>query len=87
MIASEKAGMQAAGQMGTGAAMPIWFAALIGAHCEALVNGQPRTVRWNCVSGQAQYTNFGTDAEVIQPLGVLLQGALIALFVSNHWAG
>jgi hypothetical protein len=53
---------------------PIWFSALIGAHCQALSNGEPHTVRWNCVSGRAHYTNFGPDPEVIQPLGIRLQG-------------
>ena len=55
-------------------AVPIWFAALVGARCQALVNGQPRTVRWICVSGRAQYTNFGPDTAVIQPLGIRLNG-------------
>ena len=63
-----------AGVQQPGAAVPIWFAALIGAHCQALVDGQPQTVQWNCVSGRAQYTNFGPDTVVIQPLGVCLHG-------------
>ena len=55
-------------------ALPVWFAALINAHCQALMNGTPRTVRWSCVSGRAQYTNFGPDAELIQPFGIRLHG-------------
>ena len=55
-------------------AVPIWFAALVGACCQALVNGKRHTVRWNCVSGRAQYTNFGPDTAVIQPLGIRLNG-------------
>jgi hypothetical protein len=55
-------------------AVPIWFAALIGAHCKALVNGHPHAVCWNRVSGRAQYTNFGPDMELIEPLGIRLYG-------------
>ena len=64
----------AAGVQAPSEAVPIWFAALIGAHCQALVNGRPRTVRWNCVSGRAHYTNFGPETETIQPLDIRLQG-------------
>ena len=42
--------------------------------CQAQAGGQSQTVQWNCVSGRAQYTNFGPDTVVIQPLGVRLHG-------------
>ena len=54
--------------------LPIWLAALVASRCEANRNGTSRTVNWNCVSGRAVYTNDGAEAEMIQPLGVRLQG-------------
>ncbi len=54
--------------------LPIWLAALIASRCEANRNGTMRAVNWNCISGRAVYTNDGADPELIQPLGVRLQG-------------
>ena len=61
-------------QRPAGDPLPIWLAALAAAHCQANGNGADHAVRWSCVSGRAQYTNAGADAELIQPLGVRLQG-------------
>jgi hypothetical protein len=61
-------------QRPAGDALPIWLAALAAARCQANQNGEDHAVRWSCVSGRAQYTNAGADAELIQPLGVRLQG-------------
>ena len=63
-----------AGPAGTERRSTDLVSALIGAHCKALVNGQPHAVSWNCVSGRAQYTNFGPDMELIEPLGISLHG-------------
>ncbi len=57
-----------------GAAVPIWLAALAASRCRATGNGEKRAVRWCCISGRALYTNGGADTELIQPLGVRLQG-------------
>ncbi len=54
--------------------LPIWLAALAAARCQVNRNGKDHAVRWSCVSGRALYTNAGADAELIQPLGVRLQG-------------
>ena len=54
--------------------LPIWLAALAAARCRVHRNGKDHAVRWSCVSGRALYTNAGADAELIQPLGVRLQG-------------
>jgi len=54
--------------------MPIWFAALMASRCQVEINGENHTVRWNCIAGRALYTNQGTAAERIEPLGVQLQG-------------
>lgn len=54
--------------------VPIWFAALMATQCQAKANGEDRDVRWDCVSGRAVYTNRGPEMEVIEPLGVCLQG-------------
>jgi hypothetical protein len=54
--------------------MPIWFAALMATRCQATVNGEDHVVRWDCIAGRALYTNQGTAAERIEPLGVQLQG-------------
>jgi hypothetical protein len=61
-------------QRPAGDPLPIWLAALAAARCQANRNGEDHAVRWSCVSGRAQYTNAGADAELIQPLGVRLQG-------------
>jgi len=53
---------------------PIWFAALMASDCQASARGFGHAVRWDCVSGRAVYTNCGSEAETIQPLGVQLQG-------------
>lgn len=54
--------------------VPIWLAALLAGGCRALVNGQDHTVRWDCDSGRAIYTNSSTEAEWIEPLNVCVQG-------------
>lgn len=54
--------------------IPVWLAALIAARCQAMANGEERTVRWNHVRGRALYTNAGADTELIQPFGVRLEG-------------
>jgi len=54
--------------------LPIWLAALAAARCQANKDGEDHAVRWSCISGRALYTNAGADAELIQPLGVRLQG-------------
>jgi len=61
-------------QQPVGDPLPIWLAALAAASCQVNRNGEDHAVRWICVSGKALYTNAGADAEVIQPLGVRLQG-------------
>ena len=61
-------------QRPAGDPLPIWLAALAAARCQANGNGEDHAVRWSCVSGRALYTNAGADAELIQPLGVRLQG-------------
>ncbi len=53
--------------------VPIWLAALIAISCRASANGEGHPVSWTCISGRAYYTNPGTDAETIQPLGVRLE--------------
>jgi len=54
--------------------LPIWLAALVEARCQVIRDGEDHAVRWSCVSGRAQYTNAGADAELIRPLGVQLEG-------------
>jgi hypothetical protein len=54
--------------------LPIWLSALVAGRCWVNRNGEDRAVRWNCGSGRALYTNAGADSELIQPLGVHLQG-------------
>ena len=56
------------------APIPIWFAALLATCCQVRTKGNHRAIRWNCVSGRAVYTNQGAEEEVIEPLGVRLQG-------------
>jgi len=56
------------------AAIPIWFAALLAAQCQARAQDGDRDVSWNCISGRAVYTNRGVEEETIEPLGVRLQG-------------
>jgi hypothetical protein len=55
-------------------ATPIWLAALIATRCQATRAGEGATVSWKSVSGKAVYTNAGVDTEMIQPLGVALEG-------------
>jgi hypothetical protein len=59
---------------GGDAAMPIWLAALMASPCQATVDGEDHAVSWDCIAGRALYTNHGTVAERIEPLGVQLQG-------------
>ncbi|HKE23527.1 MAG TPA: hypothetical protein VKB88_14270 [Bryobacteraceae bacterium] len=54
--------------------LPIWLAALLATRCQASVNGEDHIIRWDCIAGRALYTNHGTKAERIEPLGVQLQG-------------
>ena len=54
--------------------VPIWLAALVASRCHADVDGENHAVAWNCIAGRALYTNTGTAAERIEPLGVQLQG-------------
>lgn len=61
-------------QRPAGDPLPIWLAALAAARCQVNRNGQDHAVCWSCVSGRALYTNAGADAELIEPLGVRLQG-------------
>lgn len=61
-------------QRPAGDPLPIWLAALAAARCQVNGNGEDHAVRWSCVSGRALYTNAGANAELIQPLGVRLQG-------------
>jgi len=62
--------------------MPVWLGALLSAPCQAIGNGESRTVRWDCSSGKAVYTNAGTRSERIEPLGVVLEaGHALAV----HW--
>ena len=61
--------------------VPIWLAVLHATACKAKRNGENHTVRWNWVSGRALYTNAGTDAERIEPLGVsLMAGHTVAVY-------
>lgn len=53
---------------------PIWMAALMASRCLANRRGQDCAVSWSHVSGKALYTNSGADPELIQPLGIYLQG-------------
>ncbi len=53
---------------------PVWLAALAAATHRATRDGQNRDVGWKCAFGRALYTNDGADAELIQPLGVSLEG-------------
>jgi hypothetical protein len=54
--------------------IPIWLAALMATHCQVRANGEDRDVSWDCISGRAVYTNRGAEVEIIEPLGVCLQG-------------
>ena len=68
-------------QRPAGDPLPIWLAALAAARCQVSRNGEDHAVRWSCVSGRAQYTNAGADAELIQPLGVRLKrGQTLAVY-------
>jgi hypothetical protein len=55
------------------APIPIWFAVLMATHCQVRANGEDRDVSWDRISGRAVYTNRGSEAEIIEPLGVCLQ--------------
>ena len=55
-------------------AVPIWFSALMASSCLANANGENHAIRWDCVSGRAEYTNRGGDAERIEALGISLPG-------------
>ena len=47
---------------------------VMASSCVARRDGENRAIRWDCVSGRAIYTNAGSDAEHIEPLGVRLTG-------------
>jgi hypothetical protein len=65
------AGVNAAGKKAQ--STPIWLAALFAARCSADDGSEGHAVSWNCIAGRAVYTNAGTNAERIEPLGVSLQ--------------
>ena len=54
--------------------IPIWLAALIATRCQATANGAGHAVSWTHISGRALYTNIGPETEVIEPLGIGLDG-------------
>jgi|SRR5579883_706678 len=54
--------------------VPVWLAALIASRCAATVSDGIHAVEWNHVHGRAIYTNSGVETELIQPLGVRLDG-------------
>lgn len=53
---------------------PIWMAALLASSCQVVAESEERSLRWDCVSGRALYTNRSQETEFIQPLGVRLEG-------------
>ena len=62
---------------------PIWMAALQATRCQAVTDGRQHAIRWEWVAGRAVYANIGADTELIQPLGVSVQGGHI---LAVHWA-
>jgi hypothetical protein len=65
------------------AAAPVWLAALMAVNCQARGNGLRHDVCWQAVAGRALYTNFGSHAENIEPLGVSLPaGDTLAVYWS-----
>jgi len=67
-------GISSSGEMQPASeAVPIWLAALLASPCQATGNGADHSVRWNCASGRALYTNAGAHTERIEPLGVTLK--------------
>ena len=66
---------------GAGEPLPIWLAVLMATSCQARSNTSNHDVRWDRVAGRAVYTNFGHDAERIEPLGVSLSvGETLAVY-------
>jgi hypothetical protein len=66
---------------GAGEPLPIWLAVLMATSCRAQSNDSNHDVRWDRVAGRALYTNFGRDAERIEPLGVSLSvGETLAVY-------
>jgi hypothetical protein len=62
-------------------AAPVWLAALMAVNCQARSNGFRRDICWQAVAGKALYTNFGSHAENIEPLGVsLAAGDTLAVY-------
>ena len=62
---------------------PIWLAALMAVNCQAQSDGLHHEICWNAVAGRAVYTNFGSHAENIEPLGVNLPaGDTLAVYWS-----
>ena len=57
-----------------GQPVPVWLAALVAAQCLASDGSGRHAIPWDCGSGKAMYTNDGTAAERIEPLGVSLEG-------------
>ena len=66
---------------GAGEPLPIWLAVLMATSCQARSHDSNHDVRWDRVAGRAVYTNFGRDAERIEPLGVSLSvGETLAVY-------
>jgi hypothetical protein len=61
--------------------LPIWLAALVAVRCSADDGREGHSVSWDCISDRAVYTNGGSSAERIEPLGVYLQtGQTLAVY-------
>ena len=66
---------------GAGEPLPIWLAVLMATSCQARSHDDNHDVRWDRVAGRAVYTNFGREAERIEPLGVSLSvGETLAVY-------
>jgi hypothetical protein len=66
---------------GAGEPLPIWLSVLMATSCQARSDDSNHDVQWDRVAGRAEYTNFGHDAERIEPLGVsLLVGETLAVY-------
>ena len=62
---------------------PVWLAALVAVNCQARSNGFHHDICWHAMAGRAVYTNFGSHAENIEPLGVNLPpGDTLAVYWS-----
>jgi len=66
---------------GAGESLPIWLSVLMATSCQARSHDSNHDVRWDRVAGRAVYTNFGHDAERIEPFGVSLSvGETLAVY-------